>query len=517
MAQRNLDSFLPSGAIDQARFLAFGSRSSSSIASPVRIPRGVPTSISPPHATSRDSHQPYGFSSDRFEGRNPLSPPKTRSASADDPTVLLIEDWRAYTAKLRQQAENERTHIAADRARMEEVMVDERALWDRERATLRTRIQELEDELAAKEIVAGSHSSSGPNMFAGMRSCSNDSANSVTSIEYQGSPTLTGIQVSGLQPELASIESSVKSVPQESGRNEDGSPFYAPAPTNPSRTFDTESDELRIDSITTPRETPIRVTSHQLTQSDFIQSPDAAPSRDSGNIVPDSIDISHIQPELDGVPIKASAVSPTFVAKVFSPQTSISPSRQSPAEVPSSEERSNRAAEDHFENGLKNKPPNVIDVAENRRLTLHAGHTPNHSISRIEKIESGNITPTQAQHMQNPAATNDEYQAIDDNTFDDDPELQGPLGLTNDVPEDGDFLAALTEKLIEVSKSQPASPDEESLNNEERREEAKDGLGILPSSIPEHRDEDDVKSQSDDVPALRLRTTTNFGRPLGSL
>ena len=48
----------------------------------------------------------------------------------------MIEDWRAYTKKIREQAEGERKHMAQDRERIQEVQAEERALWDKERTTL---------------------------------------------------------------------------------------------------------------------------------------------------------------------------------------------------------------------------------------------------------------------------------------------------------------------------------------------------------------------------------------------
>jgi len=66
----------------------------------------------------------------------------------------MIEDWRAYTKKIREQAEGERKHMAQDRERIQEVQAEERALWDTERTALmgtitdqNRRIAELEREV----------------------------------------------------------------------------------------------------------------------------------------------------------------------------------------------------------------------------------------------------------------------------------------------------------------------------------------------------------------------------------
>lgn len=65
----------------------------------------------------------------------------------------MIEDWRAYTKKLREQADGERKHMAADRERLQEVQADERALWDKERDALKMRIIEQEDRIAELEAL----------------------------------------------------------------------------------------------------------------------------------------------------------------------------------------------------------------------------------------------------------------------------------------------------------------------------------------------------------------------------
>ena len=63
----------------------------------------------------------------------------------------MIEDWRAYTKKIREQAEGERKHMAQDRDRIQEVQAEERALWDTERTTLMASITEQNHRIAELE------------------------------------------------------------------------------------------------------------------------------------------------------------------------------------------------------------------------------------------------------------------------------------------------------------------------------------------------------------------------------
>src|SRR4051812_43175629 len=138
MSKQPSDSFLPSGAIDAPRRTF---PRSDSMISPMMVPRSVPDYISAHSSAAGGSPSPNTFMSSHSPSQHPpISPPKTRSASAEESTAALVEDWRTYTQKLRSQNEGERAHMAADRARMEEVMAEERALWDKERDILKARI-----------------------------------------------------------------------------------------------------------------------------------------------------------------------------------------------------------------------------------------------------------------------------------------------------------------------------------------------------------------------------------------
>lgn len=391
--------------------------------------------------------------------------------------------------------------MAADRARMEEVMAEERTLWDTERAMLKARIAELEAKLERR---------GGGNPLPKPVSNRPAVGNNAISVASPGSAAVSV---------TSSIESSSsRTVPQESGRNADGSPFYAPAPRNPSRTFDSsQARELRVDSITAPRESAIRVTSKELTSSDFIQSPPSTHDLDAiPEISTESIDISHIQPELEGVAIKASAVSPTFAAKVLSPHYS---PRLSPDTKPPPSDATNRVRSPSKEDQQK-KTLEVVLQPENRRLTMHAGHTPNHSIFKFPFLgdgsESGNATPTQKQHklieypeshMHRPSIAQIEYQ-VEQNEEEEacdhgDKELSGPLGLTNESTKDDVFLAQLVEKLEEARKSECVSPSPESISSKESEDRG---------SNPQ-----DDEDEKDEGPPLKLKPSFNFGRPLGSM
>ncbi|RDL41493.1 uncharacterized protein BP5553_01472 [Venustampulla echinocandica] len=520
MSKHPSDSFLSSGAVDTP-WSTFNPRPGSGISAAAGIPRTVPEATFVPSAHSNSnsdaSTSPTAIMQSRSPNGQPISPPKTRSCSADDNIAALIEDWRVYTQNLRSQHEGEKAHMIADRTRMEEVMAEERTLWDLERENLKAQIRMLEAATARE----GGESAFSPPVI-GYKSPPHG-RNHALSIASMSS---NAISVSG------SVDSSSRAIAQESGRNADGTPFYAPAPRNPSRTFSSsETSELRVDSITSPRESAIRVTSKELKSSDFgVQSPLASGELELIPEIPqETIDISHIQPDLEGVQIKASAVSPTFAARVLSPD--YSPSRLSP----NSHSKSNRT-DGSPPSGSRSRSPEEIAAEKemktleivsepfHRRLTMHAGHTPNHSITKFEFLggsgsgggESGNETPRgnpATDHLHHPSLATglDEDGSVNVDVDDEDQgdrELTGPLGLTNDSIMDDSFLAQLIPKLEEARKTSSASPSTESASGSSVSAE---NTSRRSSRLSD--DEDDLK---DDGPVLRLKPSFNFGRPMGS-
>ncbi|KAJ5035025.1 uncharacterized protein L3040_008287 [Drepanopeziza brunnea f. sp. 'multigermtubi'] len=145
--------------------------------------------------------------------------------------------------------------------------------------------------------------------------------------------------------------------------------------------------------------------------------------------------------------------------------------------------------------------------AENRRLTMHAGHTPNHSISKFHlskgDADSGSATPTQEHHDENkrmlapPAHGEEEQHSEDDHG---DSELSHPLGLTNDAAADHGFLAELDEKLRLAKTIADAGSSNEPESSPS------------PLSSPW-----DIEDDGDEPHKLRLKPSCNFGKPLGEI
>ena len=113
--------------------------------------------------------------------------------------------------------------MEADRARMEEVMAEERALWDQEREFLKGRIVELESQLAA--VLHHQSLQQGP-------------LDSEISPSSGQSPRKTHQQPSHHSKMITSGPigmngNSARLIHQESGRNPDGSPFLRTRTTKP--------------------------------------------------------------------------------------------------------------------------------------------------------------------------------------------------------------------------------------------------------------------------------------------
>ena len=481
------------------------------------------------------------------------------------------------------------------RIRSEEIMTEERALWDKERSYYEARIAELETQLVAitgplsMQSQKQLHSSYFPSMLGRVAPQNISLPKSIHS--NSGVSTAGSRSVDSCVSKATSIASHV---PQESGKKADGTFFYAPV-SQPSRSFDPNpSCEVRVDSLHVPGETPLHVTSKELTAADFLSPPSSQSngsgldssnrSSRSGSVVGDSIDISLLAPGLDGVPIKKKAVEPTFVAHILSPpgtSTAHSPNKLSPDIQPPprpvqnydlrSPEARRRGSNGSisFErrgsagslgsNGSKGSPKRVgpkktleiIKQPHERRLTMHAGHTPNHSVIHFELGDSGLTTPKASKINKEMEAALDntsreevhvlpegqgcgedrERKDGEDSLDNGDFELSGPLGLKNDAEEDDIFLKALTEKLEEVKGKEAdevsittteTSEGDEEMHDQEVMKQALQALGRGLSSDSMRggdggNNDDMMDSVPDDVPILRLKPSVNFGRPLGSL
>jgi hypothetical protein len=262
-----------------------------------------------------------------------------------------------------------------------------------------------------------------------------------------------------------------------------------------------------------------------------------------------SIDIREVIPGLEGVRLRAPAIQKsTFnVANPLSP--AVSAGRRTP---PNPEEAS---AEAQPKASPAEMAKEALRAPEDHRLTMHAGHTPNHSIflSQVPTIDStavntagssGASTPTHLDEQKITGITGEQNQfqlAVSSDSknethaakgrsndlhmneeaifepSDDVPALKGPLCLKNRPAADEIFLRRLSDKLEEV-KANDAAPSV--LNEPVILESSQESTEQKPSAKTHDNTHDNHEDAMEDVEQeipLKLKKSSNFGLPLGQL
>ncbi|KAL2180730.1 uncharacterized protein P884DRAFT_274636 [Thermothelomyces heterothallicus CBS 202.75] len=451
---------------------------------------------------------------------NFASPGCPRSISADSvaPTCRdqLVQRLLRQKARLLEAWEAERKYLEANRERAEEVYKEERALmeeeraeWEAEKAILLAEIERLGgvNPLASTSARPWSRNLlTGYGGYGGARGASRvASPNSTQRITRNGAPTHSN-GTSTIPPPMV-------------GRAPDlASPRSPNGPSAPTK--------------------------------DFLN-PDKG-SADAANPVP-IVDVMEIDPELEGIRIKATSVKkPTFTDT--GSRNGSKPSSQSGSPPSGSDQSKSPRAK-------KEQTLQVLEAEEAERLTMHAGHTPNHSLSTLATVVSsgtatatsngGRSTPTTnlAPHdggAAEPGASTDAQPLADDHPeplFDpsEDRELKGPLMVRNMPAHDEIFFQKLNDKLEEVSKDgvaalpavlkedpdlaeeaeQPAAEQRPETQAAEAQAKIMPGSGSDTGSeaasrtSPKSSDGDDDE-ELDDVP-LKLKKRMNFGAPFGEI
>lgn len=258
------------------------------------------------------------------------------------------------------------------------------------------------------------------------------------------------------------------------------------------------------------------------------------------------VDIQEIHPELEGIPIKATSVKKSTFTDGASQNSSKSSSRAT--SPPTTDKRPRVSSQ-----GSNNEHTlEALAAPEPERLTMHAGHTPSHSLSQLPTISatttassSGDSTPTISQadgpsskglatipegdssqsalDNREPKSDNQEGNSEDhpEPSFEarEDPELKGPLMVRNVPAHDEIFFRRLSDKLEEVQKNTKAALPAVLKDIPELslrvKPETNDKLsavresGSEKGSSPKSSDEEEL-----DIP-LKIRKSFNFGAPLG--
>ncbi|KAG6036430.1 hypothetical protein E4U41_005732 [Claviceps citrina] len=301
------------------------------------------------------------------------------------------------------------------------------------------------------------------------------------------------------------------------------------------------------------------------------------------------IDVHELDPKLEGIPIKATAVhKPTFepsttravgrdlstkFAQVVPPANEFHQAKRKG--VWGAWERE-KLRNDRRRSGLapltttrgQEQVKNILAADESRRLTMHAGHTPNHSLSLFPTMTATESSPAAARSRETtpsawPASNHgDQHEAADEDNVHagrahqldrpddhnagkqmdgvvdaevegllepaDDVPLRGPLMIKNIPAQDEIFWARVNQLLDPISRGKDALPkvlqsseldatqplNDISTPRQEDAEAPGESSAALPSDNDDEAEDDDAAVEAD--VSLVFKATSNFGTPFGS-
>ncbi|KAK4149107.1 hypothetical protein C8A00DRAFT_47211 [Chaetomidium leptoderma] len=452
-----------------------------------------------------------------------------RSISADAVSApahaQMVQRLVQQNARIREAWEAERKYLEANRERAEEVykeervfMDEERAEWDAEKAVLLQTIKQLQQALALNGMPSLLRTpSSNVNQRGGTQGSSRVSPNSSLSSQRSSQP-----------------------------RAQHGAPLVrngdSSSPMTGPRTLD----------LSSPR-SPNGPSAPTL---DFLKPAEASESETDPVPI---VDVHEIHPELEGIPIKATSVKKATFTDTGSHNGSKTSSRSGSPPASSDQSKGPRVK--------KEQTLQVLAAKEVERLTMHAGHTPSHSLSSLATAASsgtatatsngGDSTPTmphedrafnrdiatsgpgdgvlEAAHTADsfPGVTDRHGHLLDDHpepVFEpsEDRELKGPLMVRNMPAHDEIFFQKLSDKLEEVYKDNEAAlpavlKDTELAKTIREAAEQSKPQAEGRSDSQQQTAESDAGSESSprsgdeeefEVP-LKFKKRMNFGAPFG--
>lgn len=513
-----------------------------------------PTSTGPSRAPASPHH---ALSSPAGSGPIPslgVATSLSRSASADavapqQTSLHLVQRLAQQNSLIREAWEAERNYLEANRQRAEQVYQEERAImedirdtWNAEKAAMEREMLSLRERLRNLEAENTALRTSGAS--------SQQQPSGIVSPPPSSSHTNGAKDPSPLDPSVSAVDSASLPPGLEGAARR---PHFA-SPGGGSRHSPTRHYEASPFAPIDPRTQPQTSSDH-----DFL----ASPEREADFGLP-TIDVQEIDPNLEGIPIKASA----FQRSTFS-QTS---SKASPATSPPPSDSVSMAQQDSSaapRRSSKEHTLQALSAGESRRRTMHAGHTPNHSISLFPSMTAADGTSTTAQSEATtptapgaPAPDEDSHEtqesgdapkdteAQDLGKYTDQPEpeltsaseldeqeppfepeddmpLKGPLMIKNIPAQDELFWEQVNKKLEPISHGEDALPSV--MRGQKRGSvvtmkaapvEISVGMDGANDLHDEPRSSEGIKfsgtkTVEPDVP-LKLRTTTNFGAPFGA-
>lgn len=472
------------------------------------------------------------------------------------PNHALVQRLAQQNALIREAWEAERNYLEANRRRAEEVYQEERVImeevreaWENEKAallrenqTLKERIQRLEGENATLRAVAsqGVQATGVMSPLASQRDGSTDASVESGPAHHSLSPQQAIAPVadpSSLPPGLDGAARRPHHALAHGGGSRATSPKGQPE----------SSPFIPLDPRMQPQ------TQHPK---DFLK--ETYESEENTETIP-TIDIQEVDPKLEGIALKATAVQ----RYTFGESNKSSPATSPPT---SSDPAHNRRQELPKRHSSKDQTIQVMQAEESRRLTMHAGHTPNHSLSLFPTMSVADSTGAATQEddtapvQSAPPEKNEEPQPdaeergkgkeeetieepqpepVDPVFGPEDPEeqleptddvtLKGPLMIKNIPAQDDIFWDQVNKKLEPISQGQDSLPTvmrpcltEEDAESSVGPPHVSQHVAVGgdahhdPRSTLEDQDENVAgkKDVEGDVP-LKLRSTTNFGAPFG--
>ena len=403
-------------------------------------------------------------------------------------------DIDAYIHQSRNVLQTQRLNFDRERKVFEEerkVFEGERRLWNTERALLKAKILDLE---------AAVHKSKGEK-----RRYSNDS-------------TRSSIQSFRLDHGQFSSFNSVSGSRITSTSNTSPPPIWeGPEHMVPASRVFSEPSNLASNPFTEDHATHTNGHLPSISENGLFPilhkeiSPSTLPPERTLSV---PISIDKIDKSLDGITLKSTALAPSFVAKVMTPDAMTPQRSPSPNSKPAG-------------GGVLMVGMDGLLLSLDEKLKLHAGHTPMAIVTAVSTgPTSGQSTeiptpaeekplapvPTARRPPPRPTERADSYfSSIADSDQEpkpndegeekenDDPELKGPLALSsnNEHGQSNAFLNTLDARLMIEAKRYVKSP------------ESAQSDGNNQSSAPSG-------TQDDEGPRLRMKKSINFGSAFGS-
>ncbi|KAK8074270.1 hypothetical protein PG994_005169 [Apiospora phragmitis] len=367
--------------------------------------------------------------------------------SSPEQTTLQLRRVTLQNRRLLENWEAERAHLEANRGRAEEIYKEERAIMDEERlvwadmeAQFRTQIRQLQQENQELRLRLEQQETGRSDPVPEIRGGGSGSSESMSSPSNGG----RNGGIPAVKFQTFSPVDSPGSVP--SGRTMPESDPFVPL-------------DPRLQNISPQNGTVGSVTPRQ-------------------EHIP-SIDIQEILPHLEGIPLKTTAVQKATFTDGSSSK------KESPTGSNSDSPTGGKSKAEVTQSALR--------APEHARLTMHAGHTPNHSISLLSTAvstvvpntagSSGAATPVQdpseAAHPELPRGRPELFEPSDE-----DRPLAEPLMIRNMPAKDEIFLQRVADKLTDSINFNGATPTVLKGNPMENYEEEAQPQPELSENVP---------------------------------